>query len=28
LFKGLSIKKLQLLGKTMHPTVDEISKYF
>ena len=28
LFKGLSIKKLELLEKTLHPTVDEITKYF
>lgn len=27
LFKGLSIKKLDLYGKTLHPTVDEIGKY-
>lgn len=27
LFKGLSIKKLDLSGKTLHPTVDEIEQY-
>lgn len=26
LFRGLSIKKLELRGKTLHPTVDEIAK--
>lgn len=28
LFKGLSIKKAELRGTVLHPTVDEISKYF
>ena len=27
LFSGLSIKKLELKGETVHPTVDEIGKY-